>query len=400
VIDVPGQHPETDLLADLAADVLPEHEARAVEAHVIGCHRCADLLADAERVRVLLRSDDPGPMPADVLARLEAVLAQEAAARTDVAMPPLFDASTGAAPLLDTPWAETGQHGRDARPDGRERPATGRRASVGGDTAWETEQLPLPGRPRRSVSPTGPASPGAGPAGRRPGRGAQRSRRDVRADGRTAGVTALLERIGGPKVLAAAAGVVLVVGLGGYTATSLLNRHSASDALTSAGAAESRSVAAAGPLDARLSSTGTAYTRAALTSQVRTLLAQGPPGTGVSSPRSPAVAGSADPGSAPAVPGPTRQTASSGESDGGSGQSAGKGLADPATLRACIDALNPDGVGPGGADPVAVDFGTFDGREAAIIVLAVPGGGYEVWAVARDCGPGQENALAIERIPS
>jgi len=84
-----GVHPDLNALADLAADVLPVDEARTVEAHVISCPDCADLLADSERIRPLLLADDIGPMPDDVWERISDTLAEEASARSALQGPPV-----------------------------------------------------------------------------------------------------------------------------------------------------------------------------------------------------------------------------------------------------------------------------------------------------------------------
>ncbi len=77
-------HPDVDVLADLVARVLPDHEVGLVQAHVSGCAYCADLLGDAEHVRQLLVADPPEPMPVQVWARLADLVSAEAGQRDAV----------------------------------------------------------------------------------------------------------------------------------------------------------------------------------------------------------------------------------------------------------------------------------------------------------------------------
>lgn len=65
-------HPALDAFGDL--------EAAALDAHVVGCDRCRRELRGQQEVREILASlPDPGPVPPDVAARIEATLRDLAA---------------------------------------------------------------------------------------------------------------------------------------------------------------------------------------------------------------------------------------------------------------------------------------------------------------------------------
>jgi hypothetical protein len=75
-----GPHPEVSEIADLAEDLLSPERSAVLLAHLDRCDPCGDLLASLDEVRGLLGAfPDPGPMPADVVARLDASLSAEAA---------------------------------------------------------------------------------------------------------------------------------------------------------------------------------------------------------------------------------------------------------------------------------------------------------------------------------
>jgi hypothetical protein len=80
-----GPHPEVSEIADLSEDLLSPERSAALLAHLDRCDPCGDLLASLDEVRGLLGAfPDPGPMPADVTARIDAALATEPAPPSDV----------------------------------------------------------------------------------------------------------------------------------------------------------------------------------------------------------------------------------------------------------------------------------------------------------------------------
>lgn len=75
----PGSgHVDVRVLADLDEDLLDPVQTVAVQAHLSGCESCRADQAAVHAVRAALAADDPGPMPAAVISRLDAALRAEA----------------------------------------------------------------------------------------------------------------------------------------------------------------------------------------------------------------------------------------------------------------------------------------------------------------------------------
>jgi hypothetical protein len=355
-------HPDDDLLADLVADVLPTDQARVIESHVMHCQECTSLLADAEHVRGLLVRSDPGPIPGDLLSRLESALQFEAqghgAPQTGV-IP--AGAPVGPEPVqVPNAWADT--ETIDAF-----------RSGPGQQPEAETP-FPLEATVPAGMTTSGAAAgrrggpPGGGRLSRlhRPARGPSRSRRDMRQEVRDV----RSGRRG--TMLAAVAGVVIVLALAGFAVKGFIT--SSGSGTDAAGAAAGESALTGTGSGSRVVTTGTAYTETGLPDQVHALMAEvaeggtGPDGSG----------------DAPAA---TRSVAAPG--------SGNLGLRDPEQLKGCLTALN---AGP--VQPVAIDLATYEGQEAAIIVLVGDDGGYEVWVVARTCQAGADGTIKFAQIPA
>jgi len=231
--------------------------------------------------------------------------------------------------------------------------------------------LPHPSdRPAR-IAPAGGRRP------HRPTRGPQRTRRQAREEERDEARPHRTRRW-----LAIAAGVVLVAGIGG-----LAIRQAGSPGAGTASSAEAGGTAAPAAPEATtpVLATGTDYTKAALGAQVKALVSRSETAFDAQ-----VRAGQKAPSGQ--APGPT--AAASPPVNSAQAAAAGnQSLRDPAALQACLQAIDAAGV-----RPLAVDLARYQGREAAILVLPGRDGGYEVWAVARDCRPGADGTLYFAAI--
>ncbi|BFV58052.1 hypothetical protein KCMC57_up31560 [Kitasatospora sp. CMC57] len=94
-------HPDVELLADLAEDLTAPAEVPLLRAHLDGCAECADTYAALAEVRELLGAVEDFPaLPAELGDRIDAALAVEAAA-------PVTPAADPDAPLTRGPAGPT-----------------------------------------------------------------------------------------------------------------------------------------------------------------------------------------------------------------------------------------------------------------------------------------------------
>lgn len=165
-----------------------------------------------------------------------------------------------------------------------------------------------------------------------------------------------------PRWLTVAAGLA-VIGGAAAASTQLLDRSGSDSTSAGALAGDRASGEEAAPQPVGdVVSTGTDYESDTLAAQVTTLLDE---------PRD--VLGGVTAGGAPQR-----------EDDAGADGSSATRLADPAALGQCLTEL-----GAAGQTPLVTDLSTWEGRDAAVIVLPAPAGGdaVQVWVVGATCGP-------------
>jgi hypothetical protein len=360
---VTRRHPDPDDLADLAAEVLDPATADELRAHVGSCDACATLLDDAARVRLLLLADDPGPMPTDVWARIEQALATEALATEAAGDPPA--PSPGRATTSEVAGDRNGAEVGDAprktvidvslsKPD--EGVPSDRMSNDRAPDDRVTDDRPTAKlrRPVRSMHPT------------------RRQRREEHG-GRW---SSMRSNVGLGGTLAVAAGVLVMLGIGGLLLRGMLPGESpVTQGLFSVDGDDDRSAPSAmdgaqaqGAARSMIVSTGTNYQPSKLEGQVHQLVQRVQPSAEFrmnDKYDDSSVLGGEEQRSAQVDPPP--------------------GAWSSKELAACLAAIDAEDL-----TPVAVDFARFDGQDVALLVLPSPAGDYEVWAVSRTCSPGAD----------
>ena len=307
-----------------------------------------------------VRSPD---LPASFEARISAALAAEAAARArtepGAAAEPAgpLTAATGADDAKDTV--------RSDNPEGFSRAAT-----AGGPLTAAGR------RPRRRTRASGSAARASGPGGSRPGSGRRRRRMPSMQAASWTLVCVLV---------VAGFGFLVTHGSGSSTASSVDSSGTSQSAPSAGGGNESQPASApfsperagtepeAGrPTRFLVYSTGTAYERSTLASQVRDQLAGVGSSNSTATPASSASASASAPAASASTAGPSSALVG--------------GYVPSAQLSGCVSAVT------GGVAPSLVDKASYDGVPAYII--AVP---TEVWVVRRGCTAADTQVLA--RVP-
>jgi hypothetical protein len=446
---IPVDHPDDDMLADLAADVLPVDQARMVEAHVLSCRTCTDLLADAESTRRVLLAQRPVGIPPEIVARLDQALAVETATGSVPGAPQGENQSYGGEP----PWIADAYPGRNSGwtgdesgrieplaspipigglvlPDHRTRDSslpeenpygaqptyeTGAQPTyeTGAQPTYETDPFPRPASPapgasvphaperevvavpaRRAgwaddtwagVPMDGQTSTFAMPAVRdgmphrsslsgRGGRGSSRTRKQAREEDRDD------QQFGRRNtVLAIAAGGLVIAALGLFVLRPLLGDGDSSPTAANI----STNAPVTGSIAAPVLTTGTVYTESGFAEQARKLVVTASNMKGKALDNESAADTDKTTGQA--------QPTDAADSSPSQGDTS---LKDPVKLHSCLDALSTDP-----ASLVAVDLARFGEQDAAVVVIQSSSGGYEVWAVARNCSSDADGTLKFQVVP-
>lgn len=233
-----------------------------------------------------------------------------------------------------------------------------------------------------TVQPLGAATPRPRTAG-----SDLRTRRQVRSEDRSHRPARTV-----PRVLAAAAALLVVGGTATVVSQQLGARGGAETATSRAdmaegGAAEIPAPSALAAPEPPVLATGTDYQRDTLTEQALSLIARAEEAAGGGFSAESAPSESALSGAAPSEP-TADELPTAGDEGGLLGTTEG--------LAGCLEEL---GV-PDGTLPAVVDIALFEGREAALVAVPSRGGdAYEVWVVARDCRPGADGLLSFTPVP-
>lgn len=160
-------HPDVMVISDLAEGILPPGRAAEVGAHVESCTDCAKVLASLREIRDLLGDmPEPGPMPADVAARIDVALAAETSTDPalphvprETSLPPSLPASLPAqsgSRTADVPRGTSAPAGRPPAPTGPGRRLRRRGLLIG--AVYAAAVLALGGVVYELASDSGPSS--------------------------------------------------------------------------------------------------------------------------------------------------------------------------------------------------------------------------------------------------
>ncbi|MGW6589935.1 hypothetical protein [Streptomyces globisporus] len=122
-----AQHPEVSEISDLTEGLLIPSRSAEVQQHLAECDLCTEVRDSLEEIRGLLGTmPDPGPMPEDIAARIDAALAAEARPTSSTENEPVvFSRQTTTDEGATTNRTATGSATAPDRPAGRSSAATG-----------------------------------------------------------------------------------------------------------------------------------------------------------------------------------------------------------------------------------------------------------------------------------